>query len=245
MLLAVNYWQRIVRDSGVSEMKRIEEYYRKCSKELSKIEGRLTQIEKRLQELPTETILIKKVKGKPYYYRQFREEGKTKSKSLGAVKPGSAAVEERQIVERRQLLEERKELLVLRDTFRKAEKALKKEIDKMPILEDYSFEVYWKDELTAKVRVKGKDVYVSSYSDQPGKRLFPAGKISRFQLNEILKTRCWDEGRPDINELLRVRGIQEYNPLEIVRKTHGVSWNDFIWLRFPGEQLTAKDVLVR
>ena len=245
MLLAVNYWQRIVQDSGVSEMKRIEEYCRKCSKELSEIEGRLTQIEKRLQELPTETILIKKVKGKPYYYRQFREEGRTKSKSLGAVKPGSAAVEERQIVERRQLLEERKELLVLRDTFRKAEKALKKEIDKMPILEDYSFEVYWKDELTAKVRVKGKDVYVSSYSDQPGKRLFPAGKISRFQLNEILKTRCWDEGRPDINELLRVRGIQEYNPLEIVRKTHGVSWNDFIWLRFPGEQLTAKDVLVR
>lgn len=226
-------------------MKKICDYQKKFSKELEEIEERLAHIEERLQELPTETILIKKVKGKPYYYRQFREEGRTKSKSLGAVKPGSAAAEERQILERRQLLEERKELLALRDAFRKAERGLKKEIDKKPMLEDYSFEVYWKDELTAKVRVKGKDVYVSSYSDQPGKRLFPAGKISRFQLNEILKTRCWDEGRPDINELLRVRGIKEYNPLEIVRKTHGVSWNDFIWLRFPGEQITAKDVLVR
>lgn len=226
-------------------MKKIYDYYKQFSKELEEIEERLAHIENRLKELPAETILIKKVKGKPYYYRQFRQDGRTKSKSLGAVKPGSMAAEECQILERRQLLEERKELMALRDTFRKAEKALKKEIDKMPMLEDYSFEVYWKDELTAKVRVKGKDVYVSSYSDQPGKRLFPAGKISRFQMSEILKTRCWDEGRPDIIELLRVRGIKEYNPLEIVRKTHGVSWNDFIWLRFPGEQLTAKDVLVR
>ena len=29
-----------------------------------------------------------------------------------------------------------------------------------PILEDYSFEVYWKDELTASVKVEGKDVLV-------------------------------------------------------------------------------------
>ena len=239
----INYSEKT--DIGVTEMKKIEDYYKGCSKELKEMEERLSQIEKRLEELPPEAILIKKVKGKPYYYRQFRQDGKTESKSLGTVKPGCAAEEERRIIERKQLLEEKKELLVLRSILQRAEKALKKEQDKKPMLEDYSFEVYWKDELTAKVRVKGKDVYVSSYSNQPGKRLFPAGKLSRFQLSEILKTRCWDEGRPDIKELLRVRGIEEYNPLAIVRKTHGVSWNDFIWIRFPGEKLTAKDVLVR
>lgn len=226
-------------------MKKISDYQKEFSEELRELEERLSQIEKRLEELPPETVLIKKIKGKPYYYRQFRQGGKTESKSLGAVKPGNIAEEERLIIERKQLLDERKDLLALRGILQRAEKALKKEIDKKPMLEDYSFEVYWKDELTAKVRVKGKDVYVSSYSNQPGKRLFPAGKLSRFQLSEILKTRCWDEGRPDIKKLLRVRGIEEYNPLAIVRKTHGVSWNDFIWIRFPGEKLTAKDVLVR
>ena len=226
-------------------MKKISDYQKEFSEELRELEERLSQIEKRLEELPPETVLIKKIKGKPYYYRQFRQGGKTESKSLGAVKPGNIAEEERLIIERKQLLDERKELLALRGILQRAEKALKKEIDKKPMLEDYSFEVYWKDELTAKVRVKGKDVYVSSYSNQPGKRLFPAGKLSRFQLSEILETRCWDEGRPDIKKLLRVRGIEEYNPLAIVRKTHGVSWNDFIWIRFPGEKLTAKDVLVR
>ena len=31
----------------------------------------------------------------------------------------------------------------------------------------------------------------------------------------------------------------------IVRKTHGVSYNDYLWFRFPGENLRAEDVLVR
>ena len=69
--------------------------------------------------------------------------------------------------------------------------------------------------------------------------------MTRYQLNRILELRCWERDRADINELLENIGLQEYNPQEIVRKTHGVSFNDYIWIRFPGEKLTSKDVLVR
>jgi len=69
--------------------------------------------------------------------------------------------------------------------------------------------------------------------------------MTRFQLGKIMEMRCWEKGRPDINEILNHLGLSEYNPYEIVRKTHGVSYNDFIWFRFPGEKLTSKDVLVR
>ena len=51
--------------------------------------------------------------------------------------------------------------------------------------------------------------------------------------------------RADIGEKLTNLGLKEYNPYEIVKRTHGVSYNDFIWFRFPGEKLTSKDVLVR
>ena len=44
---------------------------------------------------------------------------------------------------------------------------------------------------------------------------------------------------------LRALGLTEYKPLDIVRKTHGVSYNDFLWFRFPGENISSKDVLVR
>ena len=49
----------------------------------------------------------------------------------------------------------------------------------------------------------------------------------------------------DIQELLNRIGLSEYNPQQIVRRTHGVSYNDYIWFRFPGERLTSRDVLVR
>ncbi len=68
---------------------------------------------------------------------------------------------------------------------------------------------------------------------------------TRYQLGRILELRCWDKQRSDITEILAHLGLKEYNPYEIVRKTHGVSYNDYIWFRFPGEKRTSKDVLVR
>ena len=92
------------------------------------------------------------------------------------------------------------------------------DFEKDRIIEDYSFEVFWKDDITASVNVHGDKVRVM---------------------------RCWDRRREDIDEILVHLGLKEYNPYEIVRKTHGVSWNDYIWFRFPGEKLTSRDVLVR
>ena len=109
----------------------------------------------------------------------------------------------------------------------------------------YSFETLWKDEVTAKVRVDGAQVQVERLVIHPVKQLFASDVMTRDQLNRIFESRCWDRGRPDINELLAYRGLKAYNPYEIVKKTHGASWNDHIWFRFPGEKLTSKDVLVR
>lgn len=114
-----------------------------------------------------------------------------------------------------------------------------------PRLEDFSLEVWWKNRLTAKVHSEGTKVYVESTEKNPLKRLFPNMTLSRYQASEVLKMRCWDPGRPDIKELLAACGLTKYVPLDIVRKTHGVSYNDFLWIKFPGEDLRAEDVLVR
>ena len=114
-----------------------------------------------------------------------------------------------------------------------------------PHLEDFSLEVWWKNRLTAKVHSEGTKVYVESTEKNPMKRLFPNMTLSRYQASEVLKMRCWDPGRPDIRELLAACGLTKYVPLDIVRKTHGVSYNDFLWIKFPGEDLRAEDVLAR
>ena len=113
------------------------------------------------------------------------------------------------------------------------------------LLSDFTFEVYWKDEITARVYVKGADVVVARYTDHPVRQLFAKARMTRLQLNRIFRSRCWEEGRPDNRELLNAIGLEHYDPQKIVQRTHGVSYNDFIWFRFPGEKLTSQDVLVR
>ncbi|MDE7318176.1 MAG: hypothetical protein K2N46_00420 [Lachnospiraceae bacterium] len=113
------------------------------------------------------------------------------------------------------------------------------------MLENYSFEVFWKDERTAYVQVENETVKVERYTEHPLKQLFAKERMSRYQLNRILELRCWDRGRPDSDEILKYLGLTAYIPYEIIKKTHGVSFNDFIWFRFPGEQISSRDVLVR
>lgn len=103
-------------------------------------------------------------------------------------------------------------------------------------------ECYWKDEKTATVRLDDKYAYINRYTTNPTRQLFYADKITRFEFGEILEDRCWDKNRPDINTILELLGIDEYNPYEICKRTHGKMYQDKIWFRFPGELLTYEEV---
>lgn len=203
------------------------------------------------EELLTETgnkkhsIIVKKINRKPYYYSQWREGRKVKSQFLAPVAPGAAADIERKQLVINQAQKDIRELNILIQSLDKMIVKIQNQRKKERLMEPFIFEVYWKDEITARVYVKSKEVVISKFTDNPARQLFAQKKMTRAQLGRILELRCWEKGRSDIDEILKSRGISEYNPYEIVRQTHGVSYNDYIWFRFPGEKLTSKDVLVR
>lgn len=207
----------------------------------------LESVRKELNDIGTEqkSIVVKTINRNQYYYEQWRENGKIRYKSLGKVKPSGACDSEIKIMRRKELLAREEELQFLITHLQAQLKKLKQWKDKESILPEYSFEVFWKDELSARVSVGKSRVHVSRYIKHPIHQIFSDEIISRNQLNEVLKLRCFEEGRSDCAAKLKALGLSEYNPLEIVKKTHGVSFNDYIWIRFPGERLTSKDVLVR
>lgn len=51
--------------------------------------------------------------------------------------------------------------------------------------------------------------------------------------------------RHQLEEYLKDLGLVEYNPYEIVKITHGVMWEDFIWFKFPNENITCEDIKIR
>ncbi len=228
-------------------MKDINMIYTDLVQQKKEAEVRLLEYQKRLEQLQEKksNITIKKINGELYYYAQRRENGKVVSKYLGPVTPGSIADEEKKQIQITDLSEKVKNLRLDIESLEQMIKCFVKRKKQDSILDNFSFEVYWKDDITARVYVRGKNVTVSKYTENPGKQLFADKKMTRYQLGKIFEMRCWEKGRADINEILENLGLKEYNPYEIVRKTHGVSYNDYIWFRFPGEQLTSKDVLVR
>ena len=228
-------------------MKDINMIYTDLVQQKKEAEVRLLEYQKRLEQLQEKksNITIKKINGELYYYAQRRENGKVVSKYLGPVTPGSIADEENKQIQITDLSEKVKNLKLDIESIEQMIKCFLKRKRQDTILDNFSFEVYWKDDITARVYVKGKNVTVSRFTENPGKQLFAEKKMTRYQLGKIFEMRCWERERADINEILGNLGLKEYNPYEIVRKTHGVSYNDYIWFRFPGEQLTSKDVLVR
>lgn len=68
-------------------------------------------------------------------------------------------------------------------------------------------------------------------------------KVVTYEMvQRLLEWRCFSREREDCKELLECIGLKTYNPLAILKHTHGVMVDDFYWIRFDGEDLTFKDV---
>ena len=102
------------------------------------------------------------------------------------------------------------------------------------------FLLMWQDEVISSVSVGEKTVHINRFVLHPVKQIFYKDDITRFEFGEILKSRCWDESRPDMNDLLSLIGLNEFNPYEICKKTHGKMVQDDTWFKFEGETLTYK-----
>ena len=103
-----------------------------------------------------------------------------------------------------------------------------------------NFLLMWEDEVIASVKIGDSEVNVDRFVLHPAKQIFYSDTIPRFKFGQILKDRCWDENRPDIDLLLDKIGLSEYNPYEICKKTHGKMAQDRTWFKFDGETLTYR-----
>lgn len=62
---------------------------------------------------------------------------------------------------------------------------------------------------------------------------------------DFLESRCFPRTRYNAKQLLARLGLTTYEPLDIIRKTHGVQNEDTCWIRFEGEELCYDDVKFR
>lgn len=118
--------------------------------------------------------------------------------------------------------------------------------------ENTTVEVVHYDEVVAKMDVDwpSKTVHVEQYSADklviPFPTLGEKVDVSTEKFVDYLESRCFPRTRDNAQELLEMMGLTAYNPYKIVRTTHGVIFDDYIWLRFKGEEdLKYEDVGLR
>lgn len=112
---------------------------------------------------------------------------------------------------------------------------------------DYDIKVYSKEELVSEIYVRGSSVTFKNYN-YPAVML-PFGirtSATVDDLEEFFEERCFPRERANCKDLLRRLGLGCYEPELICRKTHGLQFDDFIWLQFSDEpQVRWEDIKLR
>ena len=109
------------------------------------------------------------------------------------------------------------------------------------------FVIMYKNEKSTDVHIDDdtKQVTIVKYLDSVGKQPFLGGKVNINRIYDFLKSRCYEDCYADLNNVLEAAGMTWNNPWEWCRQSHGVTWDDFLWIKYPGEEITWEDVKVR
>ena len=110
------------------------------------------------------------------------------------------------------------------------------------------FYVMWKDKRVAEIKVdyKNEIVKLTNFDDDP--LHLPFGVLTNptyKDFEDYLEDRCFPRTRYDCKDLLNFLGVQHYEPYSIVKKTHGIQWEDFMWLTWDGDNTKYEDIKAR
>ena len=87
------------------------------------------------------------------------------------------------------------------------------------------------------VDLETKEVIGEEFTDKQPYQFFAKRPHTIASIIQKFKDRCFEEGRPDKDEILESMGLHSYSPLDIVKCTHGHTNRDDLWVRFEGEDL--------
>ena len=110
------------------------------------------------------------------------------------------------------------------------------------------FQYMERDKVTADVEVDYTSKTVSYRPYTTNIYALPFGirqNPSIADVGRFFESRCFPRERRNCKQLLSDLGLEEYIPLDIVRKTYGRQLEDYCWVRFEGEDMSYEDVKLR
>lgn len=74
---------------------------------------------------------------------------------------------------------------------------------------------------------------------------FMDANVTIDEVYQWIDDRCFPKERPNCDRILKLLGLDFYVPMEIVRVTHGLQFDDYYWVKFKGEDINWDDIKLR
>lgn len=108
----------------------------------------------------------------------------------------------------------------------------------------YNFTVMHRNDPVARVEVSDdhKEARVEKYIPDSIIQPFSGSDLSINRVYQFLKNRCYEDGRQGLKEILLQAGLSTNDPWEWNKVTHGVTWEDDLWIKFDDEDIIWETV---
>lgn len=113
------------------------------------------------------------------------------------------------------------------------------------IIEDhrYNFSVMLKNKLVARCEIINKHYHITINPNIPKPlQVFAMKNPNDYHVYQFLKSRCYDDSRADLKEILEKAGMKNNNPFEWCKLTHGFVYGDYYWIKFDNEKISWEEV---
>ena len=126
-------------------------------------------------------------------------------------------------------------------------RALDLELSLQPVKKSTTWHVMYLDEPVCDVTVSSdlRSIRYQKWKEDGILQPFSGTKLDLERFYRFLKSRCYEDDRGDLREILKKAHFQDNDPYAWVRLTHGVTYDDFFWVRTDDEACTWDEVKIR
>ncbi|MBR5970089.1 MAG: helix-turn-helix transcriptional regulator [Lachnospiraceae bacterium] len=90
-----------------------------------------------------------------------------------------------------------------------------------------------------------KQIRFEKYEPDGIRQPFSGSNLTLERFYRFLKSRCYEDGRADLDLILKKARLSDNNPYHWVALTHGVTYDDFFWIKTDHETVTWDEVRIR
>ena len=109
------------------------------------------------------------------------------------------------------------------------------------------YHIMYKNEKVADIETDKNNKIIRFAKIMPDgiKQPFSGDNLSFVRFYDFLKDRCYEDCRENLQDILSTVGMNNNDPYKWNKITHGVTWEDYFWIKYDDENLTWEDVRVR